>query len=190
MSGNQTRPGNVAALENASGISWQAWLDHFESKGARELGHAEIARIARAFMPETMKSPDWWAQGATIAYEQAVGIRVPGQSSAGSFRVSASKTLAGDRDDLLERWITHVDGREHLNEATVSQVRRSRTEKRSFWRATLDGVGKVEVAVSAKPGDGGKSLVAISHTDLPDEASIEPWRAFWRVSLDELAELD
>ncbi len=77
-SGNQTRAESVPAIERASNRSWSDWLALFDAAGAASLPHPEIARIARAAMPGTLKNPDWWAQGTAIAFEQHVGIRVPG----------------------------------------------------------------------------------------------------------------
>ncbi len=110
----------------------------------------EIARIALAALPEQLQNPHWWAQSVAIAFEQHVGLRVPGQSSTGDFRVSASRTMSCDRDEAVARWIARFAGSPHLGHE-VQSARQSRTEKRTFWRATLDGAGKLEVAAEAKP---------------------------------------
>ena len=211
---NQTKAENVPAIERASNRSWIDWLALFDAAGAAKLPHPEIARIARAAMPDTLKNPDWWAQGTAIAFEQHVGIRVPGQSSTGEFRVSASRTMSCDRDESIARWIARFASHTHLGHEAES-VRQSRTEKRTFWRASLvppasamassatndpaaddsaaaDSVmadpataaHKLEVAAEAKPD--GRSLVAISHTGLPGADAIEQWRSHWKACLGEL----
>jgi len=135
--------GQIAGLERVSGVSWAEWLTAFDAAGARSLPHNKIARIALDFMPEGVKNPEWWAQGAAIGYEYEVGIRLPGQSSTGTFRVNASRTIPGDRDAAIEEWIArHGRGAEQLGHE-VSKQRTSRTEKRSFWRASLEGAGKL-----------------------------------------------
>lgn len=181
--GNQTKAENVPAIERASGRSWADWLALFERENAGRLPHNEIARIARAAMPETLKNPDWWAQGTAIAFEQHIGVRVPGQSSTGEFRVSASRTMGCDRDESIERWIARFADLPHLGHE-VRAARRSRTEKRSFWRASLEGAGKIEVSAEAKPD--GRSLVGISHTGLPRAEVIEEWRTHWKACIGEL----
>ncbi|QIM15805.1 hypothetical protein G7067_04245 [Leucobacter insecticola] len=184
-SANQTRPESVPGIERATGRSWADWVEIFEAQGARELPHSKIAIIARAAVPDTVKNPDWWAQGIAIAYEQHTGLRVPGQSSTGSFRVSASRTLFGDRDALITAWAAAADPlTEHLGYA-AGEPRRSRTEKRTFWRRDIEGAGRVEVAASVKPGDnandsGTKIIVAVSQDGLPDGDNIEEWRAHWK----------
>ena len=181
--GNETKATSISAIERASERSWADWVTLFETEGAAQLTHPEIARIALAALPEQLQNPHWWAQGVAIAFEQHVGLRVPGQSSTGDFRVSASRTMSCDRDEAIARWIARFAGSTHLGHEAQS-VRQSRTEKRTFWRATLDGAGKLEVAAGAKPD--GRSLVAISHSGLPGADVIEVWRAHWKACLGEL----
>lgn len=184
--GNRTRGESVPAIERSTGRPWAEWVAIFESQGARAMTHAEISRIARAAVPEDLQNPDWWAQGIAIAFEQHAGLRVPGQSSTGSFRVSASRTLAADRDEAVEAWASGPGGAatEHLGHGLAGEARRSRTEKRTFWRARLEGAGKVEVSAVAKDED--RIILAISHDDLPDGERIEEWRAHWKALLAEL----
>lgn len=180
--GNQTRGERVPAIERATGRPWDEWVAVFEAHGARSLHHAEIAKLALSTMPPGIENEEWWAQGVAIAYEQHAGLRVPGQSSTGSFRVSASRTLPLDRDAALEAWVTvHGATASHLGHA-VTDRRSSRTEKRSFWRFNLSGAGKVEVAATLGK-DPAKSSVSISQDGLADGERIEEWRAYWKAQL-------
>ncbi|WP_336660456.1 hypothetical protein [Leucobacter sp. USHLN153] len=184
MSGNRTRAENVPAIERATGREWEAWVALFEAQGAATLPHAEIAKIARAAVPDDLYNPDWWAQAVAIAYEQHAGLRVPGQSSSGTFRVSASRTLTLDRDTAIEAWVTAHGGiAEHLGHA-AGDPRPSRTEKRSFWRFSLDGAGRVEI--SATPKDAQKTILAVSQDGLADGDRIEEWREHWKSLLSAL----
>ncbi|WP_053387896.1 hypothetical protein [Leucobacter japonicus] len=179
--GNRTRAENVPAIERATGRDWGAWVALFEAQGAATLPHGEIAKIARAAVTDDLKNPDWWAQGIAIAYEQHAGLRVPGQSSTGTFRVSASRTLTLDRDAAIEAWTAaHGDRTEHLGHAP-GDPRPSRTEKRSFWRFSLDGAGKVEISATPKGDD--KVILAVSQDGLADGDRIEEWRAHWKALL-------
>ncbi|MBC9937547.1 MULTISPECIES: hypothetical protein [unclassified Leucobacter] len=181
-SGNQTRGERIPAIERATNRPWNEWVAYFDSHGARTLDHPAIARLARPEMPADLDSPDWWAQGVAIAYEQFVGLRVPGQSSTGTFRVSASRTLPVDRDTALGLWLAAHDATtEHLGHA-VEDRRSSRTEKRSFRRFSLEGAGKVEVAATAGK-DPAKTILSVSQDGLPDGERIEEWRAHWKALL-------
>lgn len=185
--GNQTRASNIPAIERATRRRWDEWLTHFESHGAAQLTHADIAKLALSAMPEGIENPEWWAQGVAIAFEQHAGLRVPGQSAAGGFRVSASRTLTMDRDAALAAWTAqHGDDTSHLGFA-VSNVRESQTEKRSFVRFSLEGAGKVEVAAELKgTADSPKTSISINHTGLESGERIEEWRGYWKTLLGEL----
>lgn len=174
---NRTRAENIPAIERASGREWSAWVSLFEAQGAPTLTHPEIAKIARAALTDDLRNPEWWAQAIAIAYEQHAGLRVPGQSSTGTYRVSASRTLPLDRDAAIEAWATaHGSRSEHLGHAPT-EPRTSRTEKRSFWRFGLEGAGKVEVSATPK---GEKVVLAVSQEGLADGEGIEAWRAHWK----------
>lgn len=177
---NATRGANIPALERASNVTWADWLELFAGANAASLSHAEIAAIALTRMPTALENPEWWAQMATIAFEQHAGIRRPGQSADGTYRVSASRTITGDRDTAIERWAELALDTNFLG-AERSEPRRSRTDKRTFWRSNLTGLGKLEVAAAAK--DETKIIVTISHEGLPAESDVERWRAFWKEQL-------
>lgn len=176
--GNQTRGESTAAIERATGKPWAEWVALFESHSAASLSHAEIAKIARAETPQTLHNPDWWAQAVAIAYEQAAGLRVPGQGSDGLFRVGASRTLALDRDAAIAAWVTAHGETAHHRDCAVEKSRGSRTEKRSFWRFALAGAGGVEVSATPKGDD--RVTLSVSHTGLPHGEEIEEWRAHWK----------
>lgn len=181
---NQTRAGSTAGIERASGRAWTDWMELFETRGARHLAHLDIARLARSEMPEGVTNPDWWAQAAAIAYEQEAGLRVPGQSSTGTFRVGASRTLKSDRDAAIESWAILVNETLEHRGYTCEKIRQSRTDKRSFWRANLSGAGRIEVAAAPKGDD--RVTLALSHEGLETQEEIEPWRAYWKAWLQRL----
>ncbi|MGO3147418.1 MAG: hypothetical protein ACTIJ6_07045 [Leucobacter sp.] len=182
--GNQTRAGNVPAIERSTKRAWDSWIAFFEAEGAATLDHAAIARLALTQMPTDLENPEWWAQGVAIAYEQHAGIRVPGQSAAGDFRVSASRTLTLPRDEALAAWVSRFGACETHRVHVVGNIRESRTEKRSFVRFSLEGAGKVEVASASKGAD--KTILSISQTGLTTGDQIEAWRTYWKAQLLEL----
>ncbi len=180
-SGNATRGERVPAIERASERSWDDWVALFEAKRAATLPHSEIARIARSVLPASLPNPDWWAQGIAIAYEQHAGLRVPGQSTSGTFRVSASRTLPLGRDEAIAAWIAaHGELGEHRG-FPAGPARSSRTEKRSFWRFSVEGAGRVEVSATPKGDD--RAVITVSLEGLPSGDDIEAWRAHWKALL-------
>ena len=118
----------------------------------------------------------WWAQGVTVAYEQARGLRAPGQRRGGLFEVSASKTVAVPVErlyeafadpDLRERWLPGAT----FELGTVHPGKSIRAD----WD---DGSTRLVVGFTAR-GDA-KSQVALVHQRIPDAGTAEQLRTFWR----------
>lgn len=177
-----TKPSNVKALETGSGISWNEWVEYLDSIRARELNHTEMAEKALAKILEIgkSKSPEWWAQGVTVAYEQHIGRRKPGQTCDGTFSVTVSKTIDGNMDSVLEKWVSRVDGLKVFNGLAITrQPSVSQTEKWRYWRCGMEDGSTISVNIQTKP-NGEKSGLAINHDKLSDAADVEKWRGFWK----------
>lgn len=96
----------------------------------------------------------------------------------------ASRTLPLDRDAAIDAWVSaYGETTDHLGHA-CGAARPSRTDKRSFWRFSLDGAGRVEVSATPKATD--RAVLAINHDGLPDAEQIEQWRAHWKQLLSTL----
>lgn len=87
------------AVERATGRPRAAWFERLDADGAAAWSHAEIARR----LVDGYGVDGWWAQGITVAYEQARGIRRPGQRQDGTFEVGVSRMLALDPVEALRR---------------------------------------------------------------------------------------
>ncbi|WP_418515790.1 hypothetical protein ACNUCX_14690 [Curtobacterium flaccumfaciens pv. flaccumfaciens] len=88
-------PDRVLAATGKKPDDWHALIDRAD--GAT-IGHAAIASWLIGQGVEA-----WWAQGITIGYEQARGLRIPGQRADGTFAVSASRQVPGEREAVLDR---------------------------------------------------------------------------------------
>jgi hypothetical protein len=98
------------ALRANTGRGWSEWFALLDDWGATGRSHTEIAR----WLVEEQKVHGWWAQSIAVTYEQARGMRIPGQGPDGFFTASASKTIAVPAlkafeafadDALRERWL-------------------------------------------------------------------------------------
>jgi len=78
------------AVARATGQDWNAWLRFLDDLGARELDHKGIVALLAG--PGGL-SNGWWQQSVAIGYEQARGLRVVGQTSAGGYQIGVQKTL-------------------------------------------------------------------------------------------------
>lgn len=79
------------AVQAATGRHPDDWFALLDEAGATGWTHKRIA----TWLKEEQGTPSWWTQGITIRYEQARGLRLPGQKSGGTFAVSATKTVDG-----------------------------------------------------------------------------------------------
>ena len=93
-----TPPVSDEALTNATGHDWRHWFGLMDDWGATAHTHTEMAR----WLVDEHGVPGWWSQSITVGYEQARGLRVPGQHADG-FSVSASKTVGGSRGGAVRR---------------------------------------------------------------------------------------
>ena len=118
MSSNEQRYGGLSgeAVARATGRDWDAWLELLDGLGAREMDHKEIVALIAG--PGGLSS-GWWQQSVAVGYEQARGLRVVGQTSAGGFQIGVQMTLpvsAGEAWDLLmegpgrDTWLGTADG--------------------------------------------------------------------------------
>ena len=89
------------------------WFDVLDRFGAVEKGHTAAAR----HLSEAHRVPGWHAQGITVAYERARGVRVLNQRGDGAYEVSVSKVVAGSTAEVVKaftkterrRWMKGVD---------------------------------------------------------------------------------
>ncbi|WP_221640106.1 SRPBCC family protein [Actinoallomurus bryophytorum] len=169
-----------ASVRERTGRGWDEWFVLLDAWGATDRTHTEIARR----LMHEHQVDGWWAQSVTVAYEQARGMRAPGQRSDGSFSATASKTIsvpverlfaAFDDAELRERWLPGAG-------LTV----RTATAPKSFRAGRADG-SRIAVGFVAK-GDA-KAQVAVLHEKLADAEAAARMKEYWRERLTELKRL-
>lgn len=173
-------PKNRKALETGSGITWDVWVKLLAPH--QDLDHSAMAKLVYAEILKVgeSKSPEWWAQGVTVAYEQHIGRRQIGQTCAGDFSVTVSKTVPGDMNTALTDWCLVIADEVEFDGVKITTPGKvTQTPKWRYWRCGLEDGSKVSVNIQTKPG-GDKSLLAINHDKLSDSESVERWRSFWK----------
>jgi hypothetical protein len=169
-----TKAIDIKAIEKGTGKSWDKWLAFLGSINASELPHKEIAQKVYDH-----GAGDWWAQSVTVAYEQHIGRRVPGQTSNGKFQVSVSKTVDGTKEEALEKWLAVVKGQNEFNGVTVAREPASSAGGTfRYWHCGLSDSSRVSVSIYEKAP--GKSVVGLGHENLASADDVEPWRAHWK----------
>jgi hypothetical protein len=164
---------------------WFAVLDTF---GVAAKGHTAAAR----HLALEHGVPGWHAQGITVAYERAHGLRAVNQASSG-FQVSVSRMVPADIDAALsalrgpvrKKWLAGADPalRRALDAALAAgNTGVVRGTKRARARYKWDGTN---VELVFEPRATGTSVVA-ANTRLRDAAQVAERRLQWRVALDAL----
>ena len=69
--------------------NWEQWIRILEKVGARNWNHQEIV----AFLVKKYKLDLWWQQQVTSGFEIAIGRRVVGQTLAGKYTTTTTKSL-------------------------------------------------------------------------------------------------
>jgi hypothetical protein len=95
------------AMRAATGRGHEEWRDLLEAAGAKEWSHRAIADWLVA---EHGVEP-WWSQGITVDFEQARKGRLPGQQADGTFAVSTTRTVPGERLEALATVRTAIEAR-------------------------------------------------------------------------------
>lgn len=166
---------NIQALENGTGKPWAEIEEYLAGIGADQLTHKEIAQR----LNDDDVATEWWAQSVTVAYEQQIGRRQPGQDCNGEYSVSVSKTLPGTMDNVLQMWLELVDGAESFSGIDISRGPEvNSTQKWRYWRCGLTDGSRVNVNIYQKSE--GKASLGIQHERLESTVQIEHWRAFWK----------
>ncbi|MFA4841635.1 MAG: DUF4287 domain-containing protein [Agrococcus sp.] len=81
------------AMRAATGRTHDEWRDLLEAAGALDWTHRQIADW---LVTEHGVEP-WWSQGITVDFEQDRKGRLPGQQADGTFSVSRTRTVPGER---------------------------------------------------------------------------------------------
>src|SRR5688572_25871335 len=82
---------------------WFALLDGAEAIGWK---HRDIA----SWLVREHQVDPWWSQSITVAYEQARGIRRPGQRQDGTYEASVTRTVALGKAEALRALAALVAG--------------------------------------------------------------------------------
>lgn len=93
-----------SAVKEATGRDWKGWMRALDAASAGELNHKQlVAHLAREV------ESSWWRQSIAVAYEQARGKRVVGETATTGFQVGVVRTLPVSAPELWERLATQAE---------------------------------------------------------------------------------
>lgn len=178
------------AVAKATAAPWATWMERLEPW--HELDHAARVQALRATYPDV---DGWWAQMIGVEYERRRGLREVGQSCAGDFQVSCSKTVDWSREECLERVLStpFLPGADWtIDSAWETEGGRALVRRvdahvmRWFW---YDGDGKSTVTLDFWPNAAGDRMqIRIAHTELADQEARARYRVKWKTALEQIAE--
>lgn len=153
------------ALRAATGRTHAEWREVLEAAGALEWSHKQTAQ----WLVREQGVDGWWAQGITVDFEQDRKGRLPGQQADGTFAVSKTRTIAGERLEALAAVRAAVEARHGAahgeNLAASQRVVR--------WRLAD---GRRLAAAAQQPNRSG-TPVTLTIEKLPDAAAMDAAKA-------------
>lgn len=167
-----------AAVQRATGKTWDEWLTLLDAWGGTGRTHPEIARHVQ----ETSGISGWWAQSVTVGYERARGMRAMHERPDG-FSVNASKTIAVPRERLYAA-IADADERERWLDDVLLRWRSGQPDKSARFDV-LSGETRLNVTVISRGPE--KSTIQLQQERLASADEVERWRIVWRAQLARLA---
>lgn len=124
-------------VRDATGRTWDEWVELLDEHGAAELPHGRIV----ALLADGLIESSWWRQSVAVAYEKRKGRRALGQTADGAFQIGVRRTLPLAPDDAW-RLVTSAEGvRAWLGDAPGLAL-----EKGATYAAADGAVGEVRVA--------------------------------------------
>ena len=164
-----------AAIKKGTGCNWDKWVRTLDHRGAREMKHREIARLAHEY-----GASDWWAQTVAVGYERIRGLRARGQSREGKWSATKSKTFAVPVATLFKAWSDAKMRAKWLPEKLT--VRTKNAPK--TMRVKLEDGSIIAIGFTDK---GTKSAVALEHGGLKSKEDADRVKKFWAERLNALA---
>lgn len=176
----------IQAVERATNRTWEEWLQYMEGIGAKDLSHHEIATHLLEELDGKIDNIGWWAQSVTVAYEQYIGRRIPGQRPDGTFQTSVSKSTQLGMAELMAQWEKFAAGDDEVQALVAADVRVSGTDKRITWRTKGDDGSSIRV--TSEPKKNGRASIIVNHMELQtNELNLEA-KAKWSSILERFLE--
>jgi hypothetical protein len=177
----------IKPVERATNRSWDAWLQFMDAIDARNLDHQQIALKVYEELDGTIEPLGWWTQAVTVAYEQYIGRRIPGQRPDGTFQTTVSRSTTLGMEELMEAWQQFAAEDETVQGIVVAgNLRVSGTDRRVTWRTKAqDGSS---VIVTSEPKKNGAASIVATQIGLATRDANDEARQRWTSIVDRFVE--
>jgi hypothetical protein len=168
----------IGPIERTTKRTWDEWLRLLHGFGAEDLDHGQIALRVYEELGDSFEQRGWWTQSVTVAYEQHIGRRIPGQRSDGTFQCSVSRATSLGMSELMERWRAFADGDAAVQEVLAGgDLKVSGTDRRITWRArAVDGSS---IVVTSEPKKNGTASLVATQIGVPTLEANDEARERW-----------
>lgn len=191
----KTASTSEARIRQKTGHGLDHWFGVLDAFAAVEKGHSAAAR----HLLDAHGVDGWYAQGITVAYERARGVRAVNQRSDGAFEVSVSKVIAGDVHSIIRRMTgRRLRGRLASSDPGLVSALATALDAPSSKGFVVrpDGLGRFRykwgqttVQMYLTPKSTGKISVVVTNMQLASAEMVEERRVAWREFLASLAAL-
>ncbi len=191
------------AVHAATGRTFSDWFAALDAAGMAEQGHKEIVAHLHGHHRDL---DGWWAQSITVAYEQAHGRRVVGQTADAGFQLGVQRSIAAPIEVVWEAvtsnpalWlgegaeVTFEPGTRYRVPASPTEpaasgevrVVKPADRVRLTWQPEgWEKPATVQLALTTTAS--GKTAVRAHLEHLPDAEARDAMRERWRRSLQRL----
>jgi uncharacterized protein YndB with AHSA1/START domain len=184
------------SVREATGRGWEEWLETLDAAGAAEWDHKGI--VAYLGREHAEATTSWWRQSITVAYEQARGKRVAGETADTGFQVGVQRTVAASADEAWELlasrpelWLGEgaslelAEGERYVVPGASGEVRVVKPGDR--LRMTWQPGGwqaPATLQLTLSESGPGKTAINVHLEKLPDADAREAMRTHWREALE------
>jgi len=151
----------IKPVERATNRTWDEWLKFMDSIDAKSLDHYGIAVKVFEELDGKIDNLGWWTQAVTVAYEQYIGRRIPGQRPDGTFQTQQSKVTKLGMKELMDKWVAFAKKDKDVQAIIEGDLKVSGTENRITWRTKAADGSSVVVTSEPKKNTGTASIVAL-----------------------------
>jgi len=146
---------------DATGKTPDEWFALLDAAEATKWTHTQIA----AWLRNEHSVARWWNQAVTVRYEQARGMRDPGQKADGTYTAVATRTVALGPGEALERASAVLSVQLDARPASSNPGAKAPNAR---WRLA----GRERLLLTATQTTGGRTSVGLTHSGIADQAGL------------------